>query len=471
MSPESQPDRPGRPLLRRLLGRFSATELGGLAKDTGFVGIWQAAIISAGLAQIALLTHAFGLSGYGRFAVIVAFVELVGGFFNLRVGYASTTFGARWLVRDPRTAAGVFQYSFVIDLATTALAVPLLAVLALTAGPHVAGDGSTDLIILYAFALIGPVLSRMSFVILRLLDRFALIATYQWALELGRVVLIFLAIELFHSLLAVIVAILVARLIAGVINITVAARVFRRAHDLPLTRPQLHCLERSERRSMLRMMFHTFLISYSHVVRAQLPTVLLGALAGPTQTGIYRIGIAGAAAVGKVIAPASNALLPRLSRMWAAGRLSELRKMIFRASLISGAAMGVAFLAIVIFQNPILRFLGGGPEGEAAGTVLIIGAATQALYGLVFWHSTLLFASDNTGPMSVVNVVAAIVHILSLLVLVPSFGATGAAWALLASQGLINVSLTTLALRAMRSATAEAAAAADGPTAAPAAAG
>ena len=157
--------------------------------------------------------------------------------------------------------------------------------------------------------------------------------------------------------------------------------------------------------------------------------------------------------------------------MWAAGRLSELRKMIFRASLISGAAMGVAFLAIVIFQNPILRFLGGGPEGEAAGTVLIIGAATQALYGLVFWHSTLLFASDNTGPMSVVNVVAAIVHILSLLVLVPSFGATGAAWALLASQGLINVSLTTLALRAMRSATAEAAAAADGPTAAPAAAG
>jgi len=105
MSPESQPDRPGRPLLRRLLGRFSATELGGLAKDTGFVGIWQAAIISAGLAQIALLTHAFGLSGYGRFAVIVAFVELVGGFFNLRVGYASTTFGARWLVRDPRTSS------------------------------------------------------------------------------------------------------------------------------------------------------------------------------------------------------------------------------------------------------------------------------------------------------------------------------------------------------------------------------
>jgi len=454
--------------LRRLLARLNRTELGGLAKDTGFVGIWQAAIIAAGLAQIALLTHSFGISGFGRFAIVVAFVELVGGLFNLRVGYASTTFGARWLARDPRTAAGVFQYCFVIDLATTALAVPVLAVLALTAGPDVTGGGSANLIILYAFALVGPVLSRMSFVILRLLDRFALIATYQWALELGRVVLIFFAIELFHSLLAVIVAILVARLIAGVINIAVAARVFARKHDLLLTRPQLHHLEPGERRSMRKTMFHTFLIAYSHVVRAQLPTVLLGGLAGPTQTGIYRIGIAGAAAVGKVISPATSALLPRLSRMWAAGRLSELRRMVFRASLISGAAMGVAFLGIVIFQDPILRFLGGGPEGEAAGTVLIIGAATQALYGLVFWHSTLLFASDNTGPMSVVNVVSAVVHIISLLFLVPSFGATGAAWALLASQALINVSLTILALRAMRTATAEAA---EGPTAAPAAAG
>ena len=107
---------------------------------------------------------------------------------------------------------------------------------------------------------------------------------------------------------------------------------------------------------------------------------------------------------------------------------------------------------MVVFQDPILRFLGGGPAGEAASTVLLLGAATQALYGLVFWHSTLLFAANRTAPMSRVSVVAVIVHIAAMVVLIPAFEATGAAIALLISQATVNVALTTLALRTLRSA-------------------
>lgn len=451
MTSESQPDPPRRPL-RQLWRRVRRSELGGLAQDTGFVAIWQAATAAAMLAQIVLITHAFGLSEYGRFAVVVAFVDLVGGCFNLRVGYASTTFGARWLARDTSVAAGVFQYSFVIDMLTTFAAVALLAPLALLLGPHVAGSSSTELILVYAFALIGPALSRSSFVILRLLDRFALIAAYQWVLELGRVVLIVLAIELFDSLLAVIVAVVIATLLAGIINLAVTVRVFWRAHGLRLTGRHLKHLEHSERKAMRKTMVHTLVISYSRVMQTQLPTVLLGALAGVTQAGIYKVGMAAAATVGQLSAPASSALLPRLSRLWAAGRLRELRKLVFRASVISAIAMGMAFAAVVVFADPILRFIGGGDAGEAAGTVLILGAATQALYGLVFWHSTLLFSADRTGPMSVVSVAAAVVHIVAMLALVPGFEATGAAVALLMSQALVNVALTTLALRTLNSA-------------------
>lgn len=427
--------------------------MGGLAKDTGFVGVWQASIAAAALAQIVLITHAFGISEYGRFALVVAFVELIGGFFNLRVDYAAITFGARWLVRDKRGAAGVFQYSFAIDMVTTCAGVLLLTLLAFTAGRQVAGGDSTDLILVYAFALIGPVLSRASFVILRLLDRFALIATYQWALELGRVALIFLSIQLFDGLLAVMIAFVVGTLVAGAVNIGVAMRVFRRVHGLRLTRRHLGALDRTERRAMLKTTFHTLVIAYSRTVQSQGPTVLLGALAGTTQTGLYKVGMAASATIGKLIQPASNALLPRLSRLWAARRLPELRTLVFRASVISAAAMGVAFALLVIFQDPILRLLGGGRAGEAAGTVLLLGAAVQALYGLVFWHSTLLYAAGRTGPMSVVGVAAAVVQFLGLLALVPALGATGAALGYLLSQAVANAALITLALRTLRSGT------------------
>ncbi|MEJ7797208.1 MAG: oligosaccharide flippase family protein [Solirubrobacteraceae bacterium] len=424
-----------------------------MAHDTGFVAIWQASIAAAGLAQIVLVTHAFGIDGYGRLAVVVAFVDLVGGCFNLRVGYAATTFGTRWLTRDTRVAAGVFQYSLLIDLASTLAALPLLVVLAFAVGPHVAGSGSAALIIVFAFSLIGPVLSRTSFVVLRLLDRFALIATYQWVLEFGRVALIVLAIELFHSILAVIVAITVATMISGVVNIVVAARVFRSTHDLRLGRSQLATLDATERRGMRKTMFHTLVIQYGRVVQTQLPTVLLGALAGTTQAGIYKVGTASVAIIGKLIQPASNALLPRMSRLWAAGRIFDLRNLVRRASAISAAAMALAFATIVIFQDPVLRFLGGGPEGEAAGTVLILGTASQALYGLVFWHSTILFAAHRTGTMSAVSAAAAVVHILAMLAFVPTLEATGAAIALVLSQGMVTVSWSFLALRALRSAT------------------
>ncbi len=453
MSSEQQPGPGPRARLVKLLRRLRKTELGGLAHDTVWVAVWQGSIAAAGLLQIILVTHAFGIGGYGRLAVVVAFVGLVGGLFNLRVGYAATTYGSRWLMKDTRVAAGVFQYSVVIDTLSTLVALPVLVLLAFTVGPHVAGDGSASMIVVFAFSLVGPAISRMSYVVLRLLDRFALITTYEWALEFGRVGLVFLAIQIFDSLLAVVAAITVGTLIAGAVNLTVAARVYSKTHGVQLLRSHLSTLDAGERKGMRTTMFHTLVIQYSRVVQTQLPAVLLGALAGTTQAGIYKIGTAATAIIGKIIQPASQALLPRISRLWAAGRIFELRKLIFRASAISTIVMVTAFTLIVVFRDPVLHLLGGGPEGEAAGTCLILGTASQALYGLVFWHSTLLFAADNTGRMSAVSAVAAVVQILALLALVPLWEAEGAAVALVLSQVMVTISWSTLALRTLQSAT------------------
>lgn len=453
MSLEPKPGRPRFSRARKLSRRVRKTQLGGLAYDTGWVAIWQGSIAAAGLLQIVLLTHAFGLDGYGRLAVVVAFADLVGGLFNVRVSYAATTYGSRWLVRDTGVAAGVFQYSLVIDLLSTLAALPVIAVLALTIGSSVAGPDAAALIIIYALSLVGPALSRVSYVVLRLLDRFALIATYQWAIEFGRVGLIFLVIQLYDSLLAVVIVIALSTALAGVVNLVVTARVYRKAHGIGLGRSHLGMLDHEERAGMRKTMMHTLVIQYSRVVQTRLPTVLLGALAGNTQVGIYKLGTASTAIIGKIIEPASQALLPRISKLWVAGRINDLRTLAFRASAISTVIMGVAFTSIVIYREPILRLLGGGPAGEAAATCLILGTASQALYGLVFWHSTVLFAADRSGVISVVSAVAAGTQFAAMLILIPLFEANGAAVALVISQVMVTVALSILAVRTMRAAT------------------
>src|SRR5437660_4903538 len=98
--------------------RFRASQAGGVARDAFHVGIWQGATAVADFAQIALITHALGLGMYGRFALVIAFVTLVGQFFDVRVGIAATTIGARYIARDVRGAAGIFQYTYLIDLLT-----------------------------------------------------------------------------------------------------------------------------------------------------------------------------------------------------------------------------------------------------------------------------------------------------------------------------------------------------------------
>ncbi|HEX4365062.1 MAG TPA: oligosaccharide flippase family protein [Solirubrobacteraceae bacterium] len=453
MSSEPQPDRPRLPRARALVDRVRKSQLGGLAYDTGFVAIWQGSIAAAGLLQIVLLTHAFGLNGYGRLSVVIAFGDLVGGLFNLRVSYAATTYGSRWLTRDPKVAAGVFQYSMLIDLASTIAAVPVLAVLAFAIGTRVAGPHSTLLIIVYALSLVGPALSRMSYTVLRLLDRFALISTYQWAIEFGRVGFIFVVIQVFHSLLAVIAVIAVSTAVGGIVNVVVMSRVYRNTYGIGLGRSYLNVLDGEARVGMRKTMFHTLVIQYARVVQTQLPTVFLGALAGNTQVGIYKLGTASTAIIGKIIQPASQALLPRISKLWAAGRIHDLRTLVFRASAISTIVMGVAFAAIVVFRNPVLHLLGSGKAGEAAATCLILGTGSQALYGLVFWHSTVLFAADRSGAMSRVSAIAAVTHVIAMFALIPLWQANGAALSLVISQVMITICWSTLAVRTLRSAT------------------
>ena len=114
------------------------------------------------------------------------------------------------------------------------------------------------------------------------------------------------------------------------------------------------------------------------------------------------------------------------------------------------------FVAVVVFRDPLLELIGGGPEATAAGTVLILGAAGQAAYALVFWRGNMLHAAHRTGAVAIVSVVGAVFQVGAVLALVPSWGAEGAALAFLLSRLLINGSLAYLSVRTLRQAVAPA---------------
>jgi O-antigen/teichoic acid export membrane protein len=435
--------------MRALLRRLRGSEIGRLGGDTVYAGAWQGAISVADLAQIALVTHALGLTEYGRLALAIGFVTLVGQFFDVRVGAAATTFGARRLEHSPRDAAGVFQFSYLVDLVTGVLGFVVVAALAPFVGPSLVGEDGTLLLLLYAVSLLVGTVDESSITVLRLLDRFRLLAGYTTALEVTRVALIVFALAISDSLIGVMLALVAYKALGSMVNLVAAIAAFAKAHGEKLLRPALDAV-RDDRRPMLRMILHTNVVSYARLAQTQLPTVVIGAISGVTQVGLYKVGTAVGSIVGRLADPAYVALLPRISRLWAAGRHSDVRRLIGLASLVAVPVMAIALASVILLRSPILELVGGGEEAVDATTVLVLVAIGQAVNGALFWNIGVLFATGNSRVVSRIALGGMLAQVALLFPLVADSGAEGAAVTLLVSLLVTNLVSGWFAIRALR---------------------
>lgn len=446
---QREPPRPAR-RLGALTARFRKSELGGLAGDSGYQAVIQGSYVGSDLVQIGLITHALGIAEFGRFSLVVAFVAIISAVFNPRVSIAATTFGARHLQRDPRAAAGVFQLAYLVDVSTGILFVIAVGLLSLLLGSGLVGGVGLGVVLLYALVPLAKTIDNTPLVILRLRDRFRLLAGVTLATEMLRLALVAGALAIDKSLLAVVVGLVAGRLVASAIKALLAYRIFGKAFpDVTLAQPAIRHLPPQERQAMRRTIYKSSFITLDGVAQVQVPTLMLGAFVGATETGLYKIGMAIAAIVAKAADPASAALLPRLSRLWAQERFDDLRRLVRQATLITLPIIAVLYLAVVLLRDPALELLGGGPAATAAGTILILGAGGQAIYAAVFWRGTVLFAAHRTGVVATVSVVGAVFQVVAALVLIRAWGAEGAALAFLLSRLLINGTLGVIAVRVL----------------------
>jgi O-antigen/teichoic acid export membrane protein len=196
------------------------------------------------------------------------------------------------------------------------------------------------------------------------------------------------------------------------------------------------------------MVLHTNVVSYARIAQTQLPTLLVGALGTATAVGIYKVGTAAAAIVARVSDPAYAAVLPRLARLWAAGRSRAVRMLVAQSTLIASGAVSLALTLVLLLRYPILELL-GGDKGRAAVAVLILVSIGQAVNGALFWNVGLLYATGRSGIVAVVALIGLVVQISLVALLVPSHGADGAAIALLSSLIATNAVATALCLRVL----------------------
>jgi O-antigen/teichoic acid export membrane protein len=439
--------------LRSAVRRVKGTESGRFLRDTFYVGLWQGSTSVAELIQIALVTHSLGLSDYGRLAIVIAFVTIVGQLFDVRVGVAATTLGSDALRRGGAHAAGTFQLFYLIDAATGLLGFAVAVALAPLVGPWLIGAHGTELIVLYATTLLAGTLDESSISILRLLDRFRAIATVNAASEALRVALVLLALVAGMGLQGVIIALLVYRLALGTSLLVLALASFRRATGRRLAR-RAPAIARQERAPLLRMVMHTNVVSYSRLAQQQLPPLVLGAVSTSTEVGLYKLGMAAAALIGRLADPAYAALLPRLSNLRSAERWQAAVRLVRRSAAVAVPTAAVITAALILLRVPVLTALGGGSDALEAQPVLVLGAIAYAINAALFWNVGVLFAAQRAAYVSKVAVVGFILQTALLVPLAAWLGATGAAATYTLSVLVTNSLITRGALQSLREETA-----------------
>ncbi len=410
--------------LRRLLHTlrtdlYAGTERSAMARSAAVTAGLQLVATIVTFGSSLLYARVLGPHGFGLYAYVTAWATL----FTIPVALGLPAY----LVREGAGRPGINR-----DLRRWAdirvLTVGAAIALVLVAAYWVPVVGRARILFLIAAPI--PLLAALGQVRQSLLRALNRVATSQWPLVLGPLLLVLtmLIVWLWRGGLQpweVMAAALAATALIFVVGHLQLHRATRRIEATPP--PALN----------LRAALPFMVMGVLFLVNSRADIILLGSLRGPHDAGIYAI-VARAATFVTFFAGAVNMVIaPRIAALYRATERATLQRLLTasaRRVLVLSLPLAVIFLVVA---RPLLTFLYGAPYGEGAWALRIL---TLGFLSIVIAGSTAVVA-NMTGHerLTLYSVgVSVAVNIVLNLVLIPVLGMNGSAIATAVSLVLFN---------------------------------
>ncbi len=199
-------------------------------------------------------------------------------------------------------------------------------------------------------------------------------------------------------------------------------------------------LQRTESRKLLIAAISFGAISGVQIINSNLDILMIAALKGPYDTGLYRAStsLAGIASFGLVVV--NLVIMPRIAALHRSGNRAALQDLLFRS---------VVLITVTALAGGIIVFLGGklmlnlifGEDYADAYRALVILAGGQ-LANAFFGPVALILNMTGREKFTLMGVsIAALANIALNLTLIPRYGIEGAAFATAFSLFLWNIVL------------------------------
>ena len=384
------------------------------------------AVISLG--YIALTARGLGLSQMGVLALITAFAQFLGDVVKFQSWQTVLQYGAEPLIQDDRTRfQQVVRLSMFLDLTSGLVGVTLGVAGALLLGPVLGWtQEQAPAAALYALT-IAVMTSATSVGLLRLFDKFRYLAGEQAISSTIRLIGAGLAFALHAPLWGYLLAWAAGPVASFSYVGIVAWREMRRRRLLDgftLAGPLGEGLPGVWKFAWATNFSSSLDVAFTHVI-----TLMVGALLGPAQAALWRIGRQVADGMAKPARLLIPALYPELARLRATGGDLAMRKLAGQIATLGGAVAGALLLISALVGKPLIVLIMGKAYGGASDIMTWqVGAAAIGVLALPL--EPMLVSMRAAGAALRVRVVVSAIFLLALTPLVKGLGLTGAGAAL-----------------------------------------
>lgn len=413
--------------------------------------LWSAEFLAlgVGVVQGLVLARTLGPAPYGVYALAVTFAALVYLVLDPRSGDALV----RYLVDFRRTDDIARQRALVkaLLLVDGCLGLVGVGLIALTAGVasralHIEGRSELLVVAAVGAASAAPIFSSRA--VLSVFERFDLISRRQIAAALVRVAAVMWIAVVTPGVGFVILLVSFVSVAEMLLFVGTALHVSRRVLGASVITASLSSLH-GRRREIASFMVGNGGSTLLTSSIKQVDTLVVGAVAGPREAGLYRLAKSLTIPVGTAAVPVQTMLYPSLAGAWSRGDREGFRVLAQRAFRRTGLPLALLTLCTLPLVGSVIRSAAGADFDGAVlpAQGLLVGAAIA----LASIHQRPMFLSGGwTRPLLVFTAVISVVSVAAFVPAAWTWGADGVAWIRTLLVVLATIGMATFLRRASR---------------------
>ncbi len=186
--------------------------------------------------------------------------------------------------------------------------------------------------------------------------------------------------------------------------------------------------------SVLPLMF----LASAGVLFGQVDTLIVGAMKGARAVGVYGVADRGAESITFLFIAVGSVFAPTVSRMYAAGEMEKLQRMVTKISRITLVVSLPVAVVLIFFGQWLLKVFYGPQFVEGRGALAILSCGQLLSVGMGPVGMLLIMTGHERNAALAIGIAAA-GNIVLNLAMVPTWGLEGAATANTLSVALLNL--------------------------------